>query len=68
MSSWRVFNVTLKDEIPRVGSGERLVEAEVGTKWVRVRKHTRYAETAHTSRLRRASWDALNPQEVPDEP
>lgn len=74
MVDWRVFHVHLNNEIPRVGSGERLVEADVGTKWVRVRRHTRYAKTAHTSRLRRSAWDALNPvlvdvlPEVPDGP
>jgi hypothetical protein len=32
--------VYLEDEMPRIGSGLRLVEGEVGRKWVRLRSAT----------------------------
>lgn len=62
--AWKVFRVHLNDEIPRVGSGERLVEADVGRKWVRVRRHSRFADTAHSSRLGVNAWEALKPVPV----
>ena len=63
MPDWRVFHVHLNDEIPRVGSGERHVEADVGKKWVYVRRHTNYAGKGglRKSRLTVAHWNALNP-------
>ena len=63
--NWRVFKVHLNDEIPLVGAGQRLVEAQVGHKWVYVRRHP--ARINRKSRIRRALWDALEPKEEPNE-
>jgi hypothetical protein len=59
---WPLFEVKLLDEVPRIGSGQRVVEAEIGRKWVRVRKHPDQL----ASRISLAVWSALNPEPVID--
>jgi len=44
----------LKDELPRIGSGRRIVDAEVGHVWVTVRGKVRGVQ-----RIRRSEWDEL---------
>lgn len=62
MPNWKVFQVHLNDDIPRVGSGKRTVEADIGRKWVYVRRWTRYSGKAlRKSRLTVHAWNALNP-------
>lgn len=59
---WKLFRVHLQDEIPGIGQGERLVEAQVGRKWAYVRRHPVRMNRKH--RVRLATWQALNPEEI----
>lgn len=52
---WKNYCIVLKDEMPRIGSGYRPVEAKVGYKWVRVRSRLGGPAT----RIRRAVWDTI---------
>lgn len=38
MADWQAFMVWLGDEIDGIAAGQRVVEAEIGRKWVRVRE------------------------------
>ena len=49
------FSVHLQDEIPKIGSGRRILSARVGRKWVYVR------DLYHKARVKRSLWDSLNP-------
>ncbi len=53
------YEITLCDEAPALGSGQRVVLAIVGTKWVRAKNEV--GERSF-SRLRRDVWDALAPR------
>ena len=47
--------VHLEDELPRIGSGLRLVEGQVGRKWVRLRSATS-PTTTDRSRIHISIW------------
>lgn len=46
--------VLLHDEAPRIGSGWRIVEVEVGRKWVRLK-----VPGGARTRLRRSIWEPI---------
>lgn len=50
---WKKYKVHLMDEMPRIGSGQRIVEARVGRKWVHVRFGKKRARTT------RNRWNEL---------
>jgi hypothetical protein len=53
------FRGSFADELwPAVSCGRRLVDAEVGRKWVRVREAVRWP--TNRKRIRRDIWDALH--------
>tara|TARA_R100001377_G_C3182985_1_gene107402 strand:+ start:235 stop:456 length:222 start_codon:yes stop_codon:yes gene_type:complete len=60
------FNVHINDDLwPQVATGHRIVEAEIGYKWVRVREALAWA--TNRKRVRRSVWDALK-TEARDKP
>ncbi len=55
------YEVWLMDEAPKLGSGQRIVVAEVGRKWVYARNEVGDHSRA---KIMRAVWDTLNPRKV----
>lgn len=55
------YEVHLMDEAPALGSGQRIVVALVGHKWVRARNEV---GSPNFTRLRRTVWDDLKPRLV----
>lgn len=55
------YSIHLADEAPRLGSGERVVIAQVGRVWVYA---TREIGTMNRARIRRSVWDALAKREI----
>ena len=53
--NWELYHLHLADELPRIGSGHRLVYANVGRKWVRVRARNGEGRC----RVLRSLWNVL---------
>lgn len=51
------FVVHLQDEIPKIGSGRRIVTARIGRKWVYVK------DKYHSAKVKRSLWESLGPTE-----
>lgn len=56
LSSYDRYWLWLQDEIPKLGSGVRLVHAKVGYKWVYIKR-----EYKNRIKIKKALWDSLNP-------
>lgn len=62
---WKTYIVRLMDEIPRLGSGERVVDVKVGRKWVYIKRHTAVGPYADQRfRLTVNQWTALKAKEM----
>ena len=58
------FKIMLGDELwPGVSCGQRIVEAKIGHKWVRVREAV--AWSTNRKRVSRKIWDTLKAKPVP---
>ena len=58
------YEVTLMDQAPGLGSGQRVVVAQVGWKWVRARNEV--GDQQYTKILRTV-WDTLRPRQITGE-
>jgi len=54
---WKNYRIHAKDEVTRVGSGHRVVLAQVGRKWVRVK--SRVDPAARAQRIPVRVWDCI---------
>jgi hypothetical protein len=54
------YEIFFEDEVPRIATGKRRVEAEVGWKWVYL--HVPFQQTR--VRIKRTLFDALKPKRV----
>jgi hypothetical protein len=66
---WKLFHIHLQDEIPGIGQGQRRVEAQVGTKWVFVRRyygtdHVNHSKARRKHKVRLALWQSINPTPI----
>ena len=54
-----VYDLMLKDELPRVGSGYRRVVVEIGRKWVKVRSKHMLPPIYWQHKIRLNKWNDL---------
>ena len=60
----KYFDVYVWDQLwPRVATGNRTVEAQIGHKWVRVREAATIPYNTQRKRIRRSIWNAMKPIE-----
>ena len=55
------YEVTLMDQAPRLGSGQRVVVAKIGWKWVKARNEV---GDHQFTKMRRSVWDTLRPRQI----
>jgi len=61
-----MYSVTLQDQMPRIGSGARIVRARVGRKWVRVTDNHPNPNHRSRQRVHVRTWNNLEKELLED--
>lgn len=61
-ADWPLFELWLADQIPAIGSGQRVVRARIARKWVFLKARTRFRNQPNAIRVSLILWESLNPK------
>jgi hypothetical protein len=61
-----IYSVKLKDEMPRIGCGSRIVRVRVGRKWVRVTDNHPNPNHRSRQRVHVRTWNNLDKELIED--
>jgi hypothetical protein len=60
----KLYEVKLMDQLPRIGSGTRIVRATEGRKWVKVTDNNPHEELRGKHRIAKKTWDKITKKEL----